>query len=431
MITTGEEGYRSDGSCDKHCWLNNGYKGADFACNVCNTDISFATVHTYPDSWDMPDYEWLGDNYIQDRANVAASCNKPFILEEYGMGSSRNYLPSREPLLKYLQDEALDAGYSCVLVWAVAPYTNSNQPGDGQEGLLGSNDGQGYVFSYGGDGSTAVRDLYTTVANKNGFDPPLFTDPPQEEDEDEGSSEEGGSGGGNGPVSPPPPSSPSSSRLEGCEACTNIPPGGTLFILSGTTCSRLSSEGRCGDDDMQSSCDLSCGRCSCDGSGSGGSPTAPSPPPNDSPPPESIPSEESESFPTPPPPEESESSPPESSSPSSPSPPPPDDQQQQQPESGSSVGGCTGCTNLLPGSESIYSDELCEKISSTGDCYDDDMTGRCDLACGRCSCVDGGGGTDCEDVAPNSSGTCEQQARWGKCGADWMQGYCKSTCRRC
>lgn len=430
MVTTGEEGYRSDGFCDKHCWLNNGSKGADFACNVCNTDIDFATVHTYPDSWQMPDYKWLGDNYIQDRANVAASCNKPTILEEYGMGTSRNYLPSREPLLEYLQDEALDAGYSCVLVWAVAPYTNSDQPGDGNEGLLGSNDGQGYVFSYGGDGSTAVKILYNTVASKNGIAPPITSDPPQE---DEGSSGEGGTGGGgNEPVSPPPPpSSPPSpsSSLEGCESCTNIPPGGTLFILSGTTCSRLSSEGRCGDDDMQSSCDLSCGRCSCDDNGGSGSPTAPAPP-NDSIPPDSSPPEESESSPPPPP----ESSPPEESE-SSPSPPPGDDQQQQQqPESGSSVGGCTGCTNLLPGSENIYSDELCEKLSSTSHCDDDDMIDRCDLACGRCSCVDvggGGGGVDCEDVAPDSSGTCKQQAEWGKCGADWMQGYCKSSCRRC
>jgi len=50
--------------------------------------VQFATLHAYPDSWGMSPnggYNWLGDNYFKDRANVAASIGKPIILEEYGM----------------------------------------------------------------------------------------------------------------------------------------------------------------------------------------------------------------------------------------------------------------------------------------------------------------------------------------------------------
>jgi mannan endo-1,4-beta-mannosidase len=57
LVASGEEGYRADkpgGSA--HSWLNDGWKGSDFVCNTCETDVDVATVHVYPDSWAMPDY---------------------------------------------------------------------------------------------------------------------------------------------------------------------------------------------------------------------------------------------------------------------------------------------------------------------------------------------------------------------------------------
>lgn len=48
MVSTGEEGYRSFGPRIKHDWLNNGLKGVDFAENIKDPNIDFATVHLYP-----------------------------------------------------------------------------------------------------------------------------------------------------------------------------------------------------------------------------------------------------------------------------------------------------------------------------------------------------------------------------------------------
>jgi len=56
MVASGEEGYRTDKPGGPHSWLGDGWKGSDFVCNTCNTDVDVATVHVYPDSWSMPDY---------------------------------------------------------------------------------------------------------------------------------------------------------------------------------------------------------------------------------------------------------------------------------------------------------------------------------------------------------------------------------------
>lgn len=389
MVTTGEEGYRSEGNSDaQYGWLNNGLKGADFTCNVCNTDISFATIHTYPDSWAMSDYQWLGENYIRDRADVAHSCGKPIILEEYGMGTSRNYLPSREPLFDYLHDEANAAGYACTLVWAVAPYTAT---GD----LLGSNDGQGYVFSYDGDGAASIKAQY---AYSNG-------------------NQNGGLGGpepGDGVVllpegTPPPSLLPStSSVLSGCPECTNIPPDGTVFILSdgGDICFQLAEDGRCSDSDLATSCNLSCGRCDC--GFEEGSSTAPTTSPPASP-------TTSDPLPAPAP------------TPTPPSAPTPT------PTSGgtsTTPNGCGDCDNLLPGADAIYSDDICDRLASGGQCNDADLLDRCNLSCGRCSCD--AAATGCSDDPPDGSATCAQQAKWGKCSENYMQSpICDKSCGRC
>jgi hypothetical protein len=41
QISTGEEGYMSGGSG----WLDNGSKGMDFAANIRDSNIAFATIH--------------------------------------------------------------------------------------------------------------------------------------------------------------------------------------------------------------------------------------------------------------------------------------------------------------------------------------------------------------------------------------------------
>jgi hypothetical protein len=66
----------------------------------------------------------------------------------------QGYLPSREPLFKFYQDSANSAGYACTLVWAVSHYAT------GSGALFGSNDNQGYVFGYEGDGSRSLLTQY-------------------------------------------------------------------------------------------------------------------------------------------------------------------------------------------------------------------------------------------------------------------------------
>lgn len=118
MITTGEEGFRTEGDPTvDHSWLNTGEMGSNFACHVnqttidvsnntcnwlaehqahavlmlpipfCSVCMQFATIHPYPDSWgfDGPDeWKWFGPNFLEDRAKVAHSLNKPIALTEYG-----------------------------------------------------------------------------------------------------------------------------------------------------------------------------------------------------------------------------------------------------------------------------------------------------------------------------------------------------------
>ena len=57
MISVGDEGMRTEGNpSEPHSWLNNGYDGVSFVCNLKQKDVSFATLHAYPDSWyDMND----------------------------------------------------------------------------------------------------------------------------------------------------------------------------------------------------------------------------------------------------------------------------------------------------------------------------------------------------------------------------------------
>jgi mannan endo-1,4-beta-mannosidase len=196
MVSVGDEGMRVDGDgSGLHAWINDGYEGVDFVCNLQYAD--FATLHAYPDAWGMSadgGYKWLGENYIKDRKQIADKANKPIIFEEYGM--RRGYLPSRDPLFRYLQGQANQNQYACTLVWAVSHY-NPIFPDSGYLGAFsivsalaifhlhegtvlhidlengltaGYNDGQGYVFGYTGpdsDGSVSVVEQNNFMLSKN------------------------------------------------------------------------------------------------------------------------------------------------------------------------------------------------------------------------------------------------------------------------
>lgn len=67
-------------------------KGSSYSLNTAIPDISFGTVHVYPESLGVPfsglggtdNYTWTNQYLIKSRAAIAAQLNKPFIVEEFG-----------------------------------------------------------------------------------------------------------------------------------------------------------------------------------------------------------------------------------------------------------------------------------------------------------------------------------------------------------
>lgn len=160
LVSTGEEGYRSDGdtTCCHNNWINGGFKGEDFTKNTRLPNIDFATVHVYPDHWQIDSWEhtWIGPNYIADRAKVAHAAGKPIIMEEYGM---ENGYMNRDDLLSYLTDTADANGYAGSLVWAV---WSRNVP-------RVQCDGCSYDFQYGDEGTTAMTGLFHKMNARSGY----------------------------------------------------------------------------------------------------------------------------------------------------------------------------------------------------------------------------------------------------------------------
>eukprot|EP00884_Botryococcus_braunii_P002928 jgi/Botrbrau1/12636/Bobra.67_1s0002.1 len=152
LISSGEEGYRADGAVDPphNNWLNGGFKGVDFARNIRLPDINFATIHVYPDNWDIPANEaaWVNTNFIADRAAIAHKAGKPIIMEEFGMreGYLSNRNGTRDDLLGTLIAAARKSNFAGTLVWDFW----SRKPSSGDL----------YSFQVGSDGTRAMVQQY-------------------------------------------------------------------------------------------------------------------------------------------------------------------------------------------------------------------------------------------------------------------------------
>ena len=67
-------------------------KGSSYSLNTAIADISFGTIHVYPESLGVPfsglggtdNYTWTNEYLIKSRVAIAAQLNKPFIIEEFG-----------------------------------------------------------------------------------------------------------------------------------------------------------------------------------------------------------------------------------------------------------------------------------------------------------------------------------------------------------
>jgi hypothetical protein len=144
---------------------------------------------------------------------------------------AQGYLPSREPLFNFLQETVNAADYACTLVWAVSHYSPEASKG-GSGYLFGSNDGQGYVLGYDGDGAAEVLGQYYYMNEKTE--------------------------GGQKPSSPSPTPSPSplppaTPPLPGSPFCTDISPPGDKY-----TCAEQKRFGQCSAPFMKGYCLCSC-----------------------------------------------------------------------------------------------------------------------------------------------------------------------------
>ena len=68
-------------------------KGVSFSSNTALANISFGTLHVYPQAFgvnfsssgDTDNYTWVNDYFIQPRALTAHRLGKPLIIEEFGL----------------------------------------------------------------------------------------------------------------------------------------------------------------------------------------------------------------------------------------------------------------------------------------------------------------------------------------------------------
>lgn len=78
-----EEGYKKEGN-----WAYDGSQGVNWEELIQIPTIDFGTVHLYPEHWGISkeNYKEWGKKYIVDHSKIANKYDKPFILEEYGIG---------------------------------------------------------------------------------------------------------------------------------------------------------------------------------------------------------------------------------------------------------------------------------------------------------------------------------------------------------
>ena len=85
LVSVGDEGWRSDvkGFGGDWAWINDGTKGIDAAANIKLPEVDFMTLHVYAPNWGFAadKYHWLLQNFVADRAALAAVANKPIVLE--------------------------------------------------------------------------------------------------------------------------------------------------------------------------------------------------------------------------------------------------------------------------------------------------------------------------------------------------------------
>ncbi|MEK9135572.1 MAG: cellulase family glycosylhydrolase, partial [Bacteroidota bacterium] len=88
LVGTGEEGFDTGAGrytfsfYNNQSWLFDGSAGVSFAMNSANSHIDFASIHLYPQSWNLSNA--AGNIWISDHISVAAAFGKPLVVGEFG-----------------------------------------------------------------------------------------------------------------------------------------------------------------------------------------------------------------------------------------------------------------------------------------------------------------------------------------------------------
>jgi len=88
MIAIGDEGF---GLAGESSYPFQKSEGLDFAANLAIPDISFGTIHLYPQPWGQTN-DW-GNSWISAHAKICQQLNKPCLFEEYGVPESSSHCP--------------------------------------------------------------------------------------------------------------------------------------------------------------------------------------------------------------------------------------------------------------------------------------------------------------------------------------------------
>jgi mannan endo-1,4-beta-mannosidase len=197
LVTTGEEGYDTTSAGYSHVsaynnqnWLFDGNKGAPWTQNIADRNIDFASIHIYPEGWNLAPHHvnlWFADHIRKARA-----VGKPLVAGEFG--TSTNVANNLNSWLNTWQAE----GGGGALVWQIMCGV-----------CYGLRDKYGILYPPG-NAVTNVLAHHASIANAGG-------------------------GGGGSPSPPPPPPPPSGGGFTvGATTATpsSVAPGQTLSVAS-------------------------------------------------------------------------------------------------------------------------------------------------------------------------------------------------------
>jgi mannan endo-1,4-beta-mannosidase len=196
LLTTGEEGYDTTNagyspvsSYNNNNWLFDGNKGAPWSQNLTDHNIDFASIHIYPEGWNLAPHH--ANLWFADHIRKARALGKPLVIGEFG--TSTNVANNLNSWLNTFQAE----GGGGALVWQV---------------MCGVCYGLRDKYGIGYPPANAVTNVlahHASIANA------------------------GGGGGGSAPPPPPPPPSGGGFTVGATTATpSSVAPGQTLAVAS-------------------------------------------------------------------------------------------------------------------------------------------------------------------------------------------------------